>query len=115
MVRKTIVNYFAVCISILSVYLFSSSSVFIQEFFQKNSEHELIEVFFVIAFLFVLSFVIFYVSHIIKLPSFVFAIFFGIAAHDILLPITENKEVLGVIVGLGATLILFGGGIETPF
>ncbi|KKP67772.1 MAG: Sodium/proton antiporter, CPA1 family [Candidatus Moranbacteria bacterium GW2011_GWE1_35_17] len=115
MVRKTIVNYFAVCISILSVYLFSSSSVFIQEFFQKNSEHELIEVFFVIAFLFVLSFVIFYVSHIIKLPSFVFAIFFGIAAHDALIPITESKEILGVIVGLGATLILFGGGIETPF
>ena len=112
---KLFKNHFIALMSLGIVFLFSSNSFFIKEFFEKNSEHELIEIFFVIAFLFILSFIIFYVSHVIKLPSFVFAIFFGIAAHDILLPITENKEVLGVIVGLGATLILFGGGIETPF
>lgn len=113
--KKTLLNYFIAGMSIFAVFLFSSEAGVIESFFGKSAEQELLSAFLMIAFLFVLSFVIFYVSHITKLPSFVFAIFFGIAAHSILLPITENEVILGVIVGLGATLILFGGGIETPF
>jgi NhaP-type Na+/H+ or K+/H+ antiporter len=114
-IKRKYLKYVIAGGSILAVHVFSLSSPFIDSFFQTNSEHELLSVFFVISFLFVLSFLVFYISHIIKLPSFVFAIFFGIAAHSILVPIIEHEEILGVIVGLGATLILFGGGIETPF
>ncbi|HCU71115.1 MAG TPA: hypothetical protein DIC35_05200 [Candidatus Moranbacteria bacterium] len=113
--KKASLNYTIAIASIVAIHIFSLSSFSINSFFQKNPEHELLSVFFVISFLFVLSFVVFYVSHIIKLPSFVFAIFFGISAHSILTPITEREGILGVIVGLGATLILFGGGVETPF
>lgn len=114
-IKRKYLKYVIALAIILAVHIFSLNSPMIESFFQKNSEHELISTFFVISFLFVLSFLVFYVSHVIKLPSFVFAIFFGIAAHSILAPITEKEEILGIIVGLGATLILFGGGIETPF
>lgn len=113
--KKTVINYLIAAASLVAVFAFSSQTDAINALIQVKAEHEIISVFFVIAFLFALSFMVFYVSHLIKLPSFVFAIFFGIAAHSTLLPITENEGVLGVIVGLGATLILFGGGIETPF
>ncbi|MSU75077.1 MAG: hypothetical protein EXS55_00980 [Candidatus Magasanikbacteria bacterium] len=83
--------------------------------FEKNSEHELLSIFFQIGLLFVLSFIVFYISHITALPSFVIAIFFGIAAQKALLPIVTRHELLGAIVGLSATLILFSGGLETPF
>lgn len=84
-------------------------------FFESNSEHELLLIFFEVGSLFVLSFIIFYISHITALPSFVMAIFFGIAAHPFLEPIIESHALLGSLVGLSATLILFGGGLETPF
>lgn len=80
-----------------------------------NHEHGLLLIFLLIAVLFSLSFVIFYISHLIKLPSFVLAIFFGLAAKPLLLPIIENETALSILVGLGATLILFSGGLETPF
>ncbi len=80
-----------------------------------NHEHELLLIFLLIAVLFALSFAVFYISHLIKLPSFVLAIFFGLAAKPLLLPITENETALSILVGLGATLILFSGGLETPF
>lgn len=48
-------------------------------------------------------------------PSFVVAIFFGIAAQPLLGEIISEKGLLSVIVGAGATLILYSGGLETPF
>lgn len=82
---------------------------------EASHEHSLLMIFLLVAVLFSLSFVIFYISHMIKLPSFVLAIFFGIAAKPLLLPIIENETTLSILVGLGATLILFSGGLETPF
>ena len=113
--KKTLYNFGIAAASLLAVSLLASASGVIDTFFRKNAEYGMLSTFYVIAVLLALSFVIFYVSTVIGLPSFVFAIFFGIAAHSALLPITEHEQALGVIVGLGATLILFGGGIETPF
>lgn len=87
----------------------------LMHYVEINPEHELLLIFLLIAILFSLSFVVFYVSHLIKLPSFVIAIFFGLAAKPLLLPIIENETALSIMVGLGATLILFSGGLETPF
>lgn len=84
-------------------------------FFGSSAESELLVSFFEVGCLFVLSFIVFYVSHATKLPSFVIAIFFGIAGHNLLVPIIEEHAILGALVGFGATLILFGGGLETPF
>lgn len=82
---------------------------------EHSHEPELISTFFMLAVLLVLSFAVFYISEGIKLPSFVIAIFVGMAARPFLEPIDHHEAVLSAIVGLGATLILFGGGLETPF
>ncbi len=83
--------------------------------FAHGAEAALMTTFFSIALIFSLSFGIFYLSRGTPLPSFVIAIFFGIAAHPLLIPVIHNHAVLGALVGFGATLILFGGGLETPF
>lgn len=113
--KKRIIKYVISALLLFAVFHFSSYYDQLDSFFHKSDEYGIISTYFVIASLFVLSFIVFYVSHVIKLPSFVFAIFFGIAAHPVLTVIADEKEILGIIVGLGATLILFGGGLETPF
>lgn len=82
---------------------------------EHGSEAHLLKSFFEIAILFCLSFAVFYTSAGTGLPSFVLAIFYGVTAHELLVPILENEAVLGTTVGLGATLILFSGGLETPW
>lgn len=83
--------------------------------FEHSTEAELLMTFFSIALIFALSFGIFYLSEKTPLPNFVIAIFFGMAAHPLLIPVLESHGILGALVGFGATLILFGGGLETPF
>jgi hypothetical protein len=79
-------------------------------FFGSSAESELLVSFFEIGCLFVLSFIVFYVSHATKLPSFVIAIFFGIAGHNLLVPIIEEHAILGALVGctIRAKFRLFG-------
>lgn len=110
-------NYLIAVSSLSVVAIFSHAFLGSQllHYVEINHEHELLLIFLLVAILFALSFVVFYVSHLIKLPSFVLAIFFGLAAKPLLLPITENETALSIMVGLGATLILFSGGLETPF
>lgn len=82
---------------------------------EHSPEPELVTVFFMISVLFLLSFTVFYLSEQVQLPSFVMAIFVGMAARPLLEPIDHQHTVLSALVGLGATLMLFGGGLETPF
>lgn len=97
------------------VALLGNLSPIILGLFEHSSEAELLMSFFSIALIFSLSFAIFYLSQGTPLPSFVIAIFFGMAAHPFLEPVIHSHAVLGALVGFGATLILFGGGLETPF
>ncbi len=83
--------------------------------FAKSSDAALLTAFFSISVICLLSFVIYHLAQKTIFPSFVVAIFFGVAAQPLLTHITEERELLGIIVGIGATLILFGGGLETPF
>lgn len=83
--------------------------------FAKSSDAALLTAFFSISVICLLSFIIYHLAQKTIFPSFVVAIFFGVAAQPLLTHITEERELLGIIVGIGATLILFGGGLETPF
>jgi NhaP-type Na+/H+ or K+/H+ antiporter len=49
------------------------------------------------------------------LPSFVWAVFFGMALQPVFAGLTGSPETLAVVVELLAALVLFGGGIEVPF
>lgn len=84
-------------------------------FLNQSDEAHLLIIFFILALLFLLSFVIFYLSATTALPSFVVAIFFGVIMKPLLSPIIAEQAVLGASVGIGATLILFSGGLETPW
>lgn len=101
--------------SLTAVYAVSLFADVFYGWLEHSPEHELALIFSVIATIFILSFIVFYASSNTPLPSFVVAIFFGVAGHNFLKPILEHEAIVAVLVGLGATLILFGGGIETPY
>jgi len=62
-----------------------------------------------------LGFIIYELAKPTAIPSFVLAIFFGIGSKDILSIITDNPVTLTTLIVIGAVLILFEGGLETPF
>lgn len=113
--KKNFLNYLIAFSSFLALFFISFYSKDILHSIEVNHEHEILIVFFLTAIMFMLSSLVYHVSNLIKLPSFVVAIFLGILAKPFLEPIITNQSSLSVLVGLGATLILFGGGLETPF
>lgn len=86
-----------------------------ERFAEESTEPHLLAVFFSIALVTALSFISFYLSRGLPLPSFVIALLVGIAARPLLEPVVENHVALAATVSLGATLILFQGGLETSF
>lgn len=68
-----------------------------------------------IVIIFAVGFVVYELAKPTKLPSFVLAIFFGMAVHDSLSFLTLSPVSVTTLITVGAVLILFGGGIETPF
>lgn len=108
-------RYFALFAALCATILLARLSSTLFDFFHKSPDSHLLIAFFSISLLFILSFVVSHTSKRSIFPSFVVAIFFGIVAKPLLLPIVESKEMLSILVGIGATLILFGGGLETPF
>lgn len=114
-IKKNFINYFIATSSFLTVFFISFYSSDIWHSIELSHEHEILAVFFLTAIMFMLSSLVYHVANLIKLPSFVVAIFLGILAKPFLEPIISNQGSLSVLVGLGATLILFGGGLETPF
>lgn len=110
---KKIFPYILAIFSLAIIQLFAFAGPQIYQFFSHGAEQGMIRSFFIVGVLFMISFIAYYVSHLTKLPSFVVAIFFGLAAHNLVVPIIEEHTLLGGIVGFGATLILFGGGLET--
>ncbi|EKE18502.1 MAG: hypothetical protein ACD_9C00313G0010 [uncultured bacterium] len=112
---KNIFKYASAGIFILALAILSNIGKNFYALLHNNSEGELLSIFFIISSLFLLSFLVFYLSHLIKIPSFVVAIILGISAKPLLVPIVHHEAVLAAIVGIGATLILFSGGLEIPF
>ncbi|MBP9803092.1 MAG: cation:proton antiporter [Candidatus Pacebacteria bacterium] len=113
--KKKIFNYIIALSSLSIVFFISFYSKDIWHSIEKSHEHAILGVFFLTAIMFMLSSLVYHVANLVKLPSFVVAIFLGILAKPFLEPIISNQGSLSVLVGLGATLILFGGGLETPF
>lgn len=62
-----------------------------------------------------LGFIIYELAKPTPIPSFVLAVIFGLVCRDILSVITDNPVMLTTLIVIGAVLILFEGGLETPF
>lgn len=78
-------------------------------------EGEVLLVFFDVIIVFALGFLVSELARPTIIPSFVLAIFFGMAGREILSPLVEHHAVLSTLATIGAMLILFGGGLDTPF
>lgn len=107
--------FIVIGLALVTVAVLSSFSGPVVAFLDHGGESEMIMAFLLIAVIFLFNFIVANLSITASIPSFVVAIFFGIAGHEILAPIVENKHFLGAFVTFAATLILFGGGLEVPF
>lgn len=76
---------------------------------------ETLLVLFGIVFVFALGFIIYELAKPTIIPSFVLAIFFGIMTRESFGFLLGNPVALSTLITIGAILILFGGGLETPF
>ncbi len=88
---------------------------FMDSSLKARPDFHVVKIFITICSLFIGAFLSLYLAKEIKLPSFVVAIIIGILAKPLFLPIIANNDTLAVIISLGASLILFGGGLETEF
>lgn len=68
-----------------------------------------------IVIIFALGFLVYELAKPTVIPSFVLAVFFGIATRDVMLNLLSDPIFLSTIITIGAVLILFGGGLDTPF
>jgi len=68
-----------------------------------------------IAGIFILGYLTNRLGPLTVIPSFVWAIFFGIAIQPALSVITHDLNSVRIVVELLAALVLFGGGVEVPF
>ncbi len=68
-----------------------------------------------ISIIFILGYLTNRLGPLTAIPSFVWAIFFGMAIQPALSVITHDLNSVRVVVELLAALVLFGGGIEVPF
>lgn len=80
-----------------------------------NEGAEMLLILFSIVIIFVIGFIVCELAKPTILPSFVLAIFFGIVSKDILALLVQNPISLATLITIGAVLILFEGGLETPF
>ncbi|TSC59348.1 MAG: monovalent cation:H+ antiporter, CPA1 family, partial [Candidatus Peregrinibacteria bacterium Greene0416_62] len=71
--------------------------------------------FFEMLVIFVFGFLVYEVSKSTVIPSFVVCIFIGMIERGSLQPIVGNSNMLTILTTFGAALILFGGGLDTPF
>lgn len=115
MIEHVLKKYSAITAGLIFTLLVNMFSHPLYEHLEKSLDPHLAIAFFALASLCVLGFFVQYAANYTGLPSFVVAIFFGMSSRGLLEPIVHNTTVLSIIVGLGATLILFGGGIETPW
>ncbi len=110
-------NYGLIAIMLLLSWLVSlGTTQFLHSPFLAHGEHlEIIPIFLDIVIVFTLGFIAYELAKPTILPSFVIAICFGFVSQNILSYITTNSIALSMLTIIGATLILFGGGLETPF
>lgn len=82
---------------------------------EQTPHAETLLILFICVIMFSLGFLVFQLAKATIVPSFVLAIFFGLVSNDTLQIITRNETSLITLITIGAVLILFDGGLDTPF
>lgn len=110
-------NYVLILVSLLLSWVVSMGTMeLLHSSLATGVEHfEMIPIFLDMVLVFTLGFIAYELAKPTVIPSFVIAIFFGFVNQNVLSFITDNSTALSILTTIGATLILFGGGLETPF
>ncbi len=115
--RVHVQNYVAIAL-ILGIGWFLShtyGTLLLTDVLESAHEAELLLVFFDVVVVFALGFIVAELAKPTVIPSFVLAIFFGMACREMFAPVVDHPHVLSLLTTVGAMLILFGGGLDTPF
>lgn len=113
MIRNTVIPYAGLAVALAGVFLASIFSGGVFHAVESSSEGHLILPLLLACVLFVLGGIAHYATLPNKIPSFVAAIFLGMAARPLLLPVVEHTHVLMALVSAAVAYILFSGGLET--
>jgi len=110
-------NYGLILVALILSWFLSTETMqlFHSPLVDSATNPEILSVFLDIVIIFTLGFTAYELSKSTVIPSFVIAIFFGFVSQNALSFITQNSQALSILTTIGAVLILFGGGIETPF
>lgn len=110
-------NYIFIALMLLTSWVLSSGLMqLLHSNILPHSEiMEMIPVYLDIIIVFGLGFTAYELAKSTIIPSFVLAIFFGFVSQNALAHMTQNPEAVSILTTIGAVLILFGGGLETPF
>ena len=110
-------NYGIIAITLLISWIFSKGTdSLLHSSLVHHGEHlETVGIIVDIVVVFALGFIAYETAKPTVIPSFVIAIFFGFVSKDLLELVTSNQAALSILTTIGATLILFGGGLEAPF
>jgi NhaP-type Na+/H+ or K+/H+ antiporter len=110
-------NYFFIALMLVAAWALSNGvmQVLHSNILPHTEILEMIPLYLDIVIIFALGFTAYELAKSTVIPSFVLAIFFGFVSQNALSFITQNGEAVSILTTIGAVLILFGGGLETPF
>jgi NhaP-type Na+/H+ or K+/H+ antiporter len=114
--KSYIKRYGLILLALIMSWFISMGSVRLLHSTMVEGGHaEILPIFLDIVVVFGLGFVAYELAKSTIIPSFVIAIFFGFVSQNLLSFIANDPLVLSVLTTIGAVLILFGGGLDTPF
>ncbi len=115
--RHSVQNYALIAFMLAASWFFSHfyGTFLLTDVLESSHEAEILIALFDIVIVFAIGFLVSELAKPTVIPSFVLAIFFGMVCREMLTPISENPATLSLLITIGAMLILFGGGLDTPF
>lgn len=108
---KSFTTYFLLIITALVLSLITHKFPAVEQVFTTVPEG----LYLVVALLFGIGYGLNLFAPKTAIPSFVWAIFFGMALQPVFVLFTHEIHVLHILVELLAAMVLFGGGVEVPF
>ncbi len=114
-IHAPVKNYALIVVVLVASYIFSRLTAPLLGTSAEQGQMSLLIAFFEIGIVCIGGFLVFELAKPTVIPSFVLAIFIGMIERESLSPIIQNTSILTILTTLGASFILFGGGLDTPF
>ena len=114
-IKRLVESYLGLVVAIGGVYFMSGYAAELFHVVESNPEGHVLLPLLIVCVLFVLGGIAHYVTLTNDIPSFVAAVFLGVAARPVLSVITGEPHAMMAIVSAAVAYILFSGGLETKW